>query len=189
MSTGLTSEGEPYDLGEFRWVVAAYIKYLIRARLIDEPNFLTKKDLARWGLDTDVSDPLKKDDLLWRARQIITEEINRRFIPRCGSGGVREGESRFNCSVAFFVDYLHDLPAAIKNAQRKKPIVWADLAHWSDLKYIRDELDKLPHPNRVEVDIVGMDVDIDDVRIMMAIKGAKGARVIACNSRLANCVG
>lgn len=176
MAAGVTSDGQPYDLGEYRYVVAAYIKYLIRARRIDEPDFLSDDELSRWGLEAGVPEILEKADLLWRAKQIISEEINHRFIPRCGSGGIQVNESELNSVVAFFADHLHDLPEAVRRARGEEPVDWSELARWEDLDFLRNELDQLPHPGtRVEIHGITPDIDHTDLAILRTIAKANKA--------------
>lgn len=78
-----------YDLGEFRYATARYVRLLIRARWKCDPGFLRQADLAAWDLDDIGRDRWPAWKLLDQAA-LALGYLNLHFLPRCGSGGVRE---------------------------------------------------------------------------------------------------
>src|SRR5690348_5823804 len=78
-----------FDLGSFRYAVARYVKLLIRARWQCTPGFLAKADLTAWSLQDIVADHWPAWRLLDQAAAALGL-LNTQFLPRCGSGGVRE---------------------------------------------------------------------------------------------------
>src|SRR5829696_5597613 len=78
-----------FDLGAFRHAAARYVKLLIRARWKCDPGFLGQDDLAAWGLADIGRDRWPAWRLLHQAA-LALGHLNVEFLPRCGSGGVRE---------------------------------------------------------------------------------------------------
>jgi excisionase family DNA binding protein len=148
-----------FDLGEFRYTVARYCKLLIRARWKCDPGFLDEADLAAWGLEDIGTDRWSACQLLDQAAAALGH-LNRHFLPRCGSGGVRETdestpEGRLIWVIAGLVPTDGGGPAhnaALLEASRQlrdgKPLDWGALVEWDCLKEIRANLDQLPHPRR-----------------------------------------
>src|SRR4051794_27652403 len=81
-----------FDLGEFRYAVARYVKLLIRARWKADPSFLTQRDLAAWELSDVGKDRQPAWKLMGQAAQALGH-LNDQFLPRCGSGGIKETDS------------------------------------------------------------------------------------------------
>ena len=53
-----------FDLGDFRYATARYVKLLIRARWQSDPGFLSKSDLAAWKLPNVSEDTLSSWQLM-----------------------------------------------------------------------------------------------------------------------------
>ncbi|MFO0881521.1 MAG: hypothetical protein U0840_29835 [Gemmataceae bacterium] len=148
-----------FDLGEFRYSVARYLKLLIRARWRCDPGFLSQKDLADWGLTDLPHDRLPAARLLYLASEALAH-LNRHFLPRCDSGGVQQIDEstpvgRLIDAVAFLVHPAGGAPghnATLVESARwlheGGTLDWAALADWSLLPAIRADLDQLPHPQR-----------------------------------------
>ncbi|WP_417385646.1 hypothetical protein [Gimesia sp.] len=146
-----------FDPGEFRGIVARYIRRLIQARQKSDPVFLSQEELQRWGLDK-IADVSWKDwELLHLAARDLGQ-LNREFLPRCGSGGVEPvGEEtplgRLILNVAFLTpsnggspDHNEDLVDAVTALKVGENIDWEALVDWGKLPSIRDDLDQLPEP-------------------------------------------
>ena len=148
-----------FDLGEFRHIVARYVKFLIRARWKTDAGFLADSDLTRWELNDIQQDTQQAWRLLEMAATTLAT-LNTEFIPRCGSGGVRVNDddtpvSRLVESVAFLVDpegggpaHNQSLIEAAKVLQRGESVDWETIADWKSISAIRDDLDLLPQPKR-----------------------------------------
>lgn len=138
------------ELGLLRWRAAEFIRYMIRARAKAEPGFMTAADYETWELDDLSQVDLTTDRLLDMALRTINE-LNQKYLERCGSGGMRIDKAdplrKLKELIGFFTDYQWALPAAIRSAIAGNPIEWAELASWGDLPAIRAELDKLPRPD------------------------------------------
>ena len=76
-----------FDFGEFRYSVARYVKYLIRARWKWDAEFLSDAQLTRWDLNNIRRDEHQAWQLLEMAAATLAI-LNTKFLPRCGSGGV-----------------------------------------------------------------------------------------------------
>ena len=143
-----------FNLGEFRWTAARYIKRLIRARWKSDPDFLSEEELTAWKLNNIANDTQEA----WQLLQLAAKDIgilNRDFLPREGSGGVAEvGDPIVGgliWSLSFLVptegggpdhnQALFDAAEAIKSG---KNLDWEDLVDWKQLSGIREELDQLP---------------------------------------------
>ncbi len=135
------------ELGRLRSRAAEFVRYMIRARAKVEPEFLSAADYERWELDGLSSNEWDVERLLRMARQLI-QEINEKWLERCGSGGLRvDAEDplrELKELIGFFTNYQWALPNAISSAIAGKPIDWLGLAEWANLPAIRVELDKLP---------------------------------------------
>lgn len=148
-----------FDLGAFRFAVARYVKLLIRARRKHQPGFLSRDELAQWHLADIDSDRLASWRLLEQAAATLGL-LNSEFLPRCGSGGVRETdestpEGRLIHEVVNLAETegggpYHNL--ALLNAaialRRGRAVNWEKLVEWSRLPAIRADLDRLPFPQR-----------------------------------------
>ncbi len=152
-----------YDLGEFRYVVARYVKLLIRARWCCEPRFLSEADLTAWGLADIATDQSKAALLMGQAADTLGH-LNYDYLPRCGSGGVKETDQstpagRLIWAVVDLVpteggDRSHNF-ALVEAAQalaEDKSVNWTTLVEWSTLPAIRADLDLLPHPKKENPD-------------------------------------
>lgn len=146
-----------FDLGEFRYAAARYVKLLIRARWKCEPGFLPSQTLDRWELTNIGRDQLPAWKLMSLAAMALAR-LNTVFIPR-GSGGIpvtsgQSPEERLLDSVGVLVEVDGSPPNndvlldATSRLLAEEPIDWNELARWSDLEAIRDDLDQLPHPQR-----------------------------------------
>jgi len=148
-----------FDLGEFRYSVARYVKYLIRARRKWDAEFLSDAQLTRWELNNIRDDKLQAWQLLEMAAATLAI-LNTEFLPRCGSGGVIVNDDdtpvlRLINSVAFLVPpegggptHNQSLIDAAKVLRRQDAIDWESLADWETLSAVRDDLDLLPHPKQ-----------------------------------------
>jgi hypothetical protein len=144
-----------FNLGEFRDLVALYVKLLIRARWKTDAGFLSDSQLTQWGLKNIQRDKLQAWQLLAKAAYAL-ETLNANFIPRCGSGGIPEEDngtpvSRLVDSVAFLVQPEGGGPAhnqvlvnAADGLRRQEAIDWQSIADWQRINAIRDDLDLLP---------------------------------------------
>ena len=152
-----------FDLGEFRHAAARYVKLLIRARWKCEPKFLSTKALREWGLSNIEKDRFSASQLMRQAADALGE-LNDRFLPRCGSGGVSPTddstpEGRLISELSFLATpeggapyhnrALNDAAAALESG---RPVNWGELVSWQQLPQIREDLNKLPHLERA-VDI------------------------------------
>jgi len=143
------------DPGEFRYTVAKFVKLLIRARWKADSGFLSRDDLERWGLSNIEEEPRTTAQLLGEAAEVLGD-LNKNFIRRCGSGGIKESDEstpagRLVDSVSGLVADCVSGPshniALVKAAQRLsdgKNIDWQTLVEWDMLRQIRDDLDQLP---------------------------------------------
>ncbi|MFO0877907.1 MAG: hypothetical protein U0840_11185 [Gemmataceae bacterium] len=146
-----------FDLGEFRYAVARYLKLLIRARWRCDPGFLSQNALADWGLTDIAHDRLPASRLLYLASEALGH-LNRHFLPRCDSGGVQQIDEstpvgRLIDTVAFLVHPAGGSPchnATLVDSARwlheGGALDWPALADWSLLPTLRADLDQLPHP-------------------------------------------
>lgn len=146
-----------FDLGEFRYAAARYVKLLIRARWRCHPNFLGQEHLAAWGLEDIAHERWPAWKLLDQAG-LALGHLNQHFLPRCGSGGVREtDESTPEGRLIFAVALLAVMDGsglrhngALFNAahhlREGKAVSWDELVDWNLLDAIRADLNQLPHP-------------------------------------------
>lgn len=144
-----------FDESEFRIVAARYIKRLIRARWKTNPDFLTEEELRRWKLDNIADDSHEGWQLLQLATQDLGE-LNRDFIPRCGSGGVepvgdKTPTARLVESLPFFApwegggpDHNRELIDLANKLRDGGSIAWETLFRWQELSQLRNDLDLLP---------------------------------------------
>jgi len=155
-----------FDLGEFRYFAAGYVKLLIRARRKETPAFLPADQLAAWGVDD-------RFDTTWPAWRLLQDAagrlayLNSYFIPRCGSGGVPPADEstpigRLLGELAFLVAdhtggpyHNQALAQAASRLERGEEIDWAELVQWDRLPQIRKDLDQLPHPRRPDAESSG----------------------------------
>lgn len=157
------SEFRPeFDLGNFRYAVAKYVRLLIRARWRDDPGFLDEQALKDWDLLNINNDHIPDNSIPpWRLLEEAAEALgilNDRFIPRCPSGGIRvmsgdTPEIRLMYAIAFLAEcwgggpYLNEaLLEGAKSIREDCAIDWTKLVDWSKLPAIRADLNKLPHP-------------------------------------------
>lgn len=148
-----------FDLGEFRYTLARYVKLLVRARYRCEPGFLNSEELAAWSLEDIDSDTWSAQHLMAQAAYALAD-LNTTFLPRCGSGGVRSTddttpEGRLIHAAVCLVpgegggpDHNGRLRAAARLLAEGKPVDWAGLVAWENLPAIRADLDLLPHPSK-----------------------------------------
>lgn len=144
-----------FDLAQFRYAVARYIKLLIRARWKCEPEFLRLQDLVRWELQKLNEDAYPAWRLLRDAADALAR-LNTEFLSRCGSGGIpitdeSTPEGRLLESVAFLAETsgggpFHNQPLldATESLRSGAEVKWDSLVNWSTLPSIRDDLDQLP---------------------------------------------
>ena len=148
-----------FDLGEFRHAAARYCKHLILARWRAEPDFFDRSGLSRWGLGEIDRETRSPDQLLLLAERDLAF-LNREFLPRCGSGGVRPTDERTPAGRLIaelaFIDQCtgggpgrHSLLLeAVERIRNGGAAHWEEIFDWDRLAAIRDELDRLPHPAR-----------------------------------------
>lgn len=146
-----------FDAGRFRYLVARYIKLLIRARHQAEPGYISSSELASWGLTNIDQERLSTWHLL-RAAADSLAVLNTDYLPVSDSGGIEAMDestplTRLMVEVAFFVEQPGGGPphnqALLDAAARVKtglPVDWPGLAAWDRLEVIRTDLDRLPHP-------------------------------------------
>lgn len=75
-----------FDLGDYRYAVAKYVKLLIRARATAEPDFLSHEQYQRWKLSNIAADAYSIERLLQLAAA-AHDHLWRNFIGPHGSGG------------------------------------------------------------------------------------------------------
>ena len=148
-----------FDPGEFRYTVARYVRFLIRARWKSDGEFLSDSDLTRWELNDIQHDKLQAWQMLAMAADTLAT-LNTKFIQRCGSGGVNINDDdtpvlRLINFVAFLVPpegggpaHNQSLIEAAKVLQRGESVDWETIADWKSISAIRDDLDLLPQPKR-----------------------------------------
>jgi hypothetical protein len=153
-----------FDLGEFRYAVAKFVKLLIRARWRDDPGFMDDQALRDWELLAIKDDRILLNRIAsWRLLNQAAHALgilNTEFLDRCPSGSVMRAdddtpEDRLMGYVAFLAgsnggDPYHnwELLKAAESIQEGKAIDWTKLVEWSNLPAIRADLDKLPHPKK-----------------------------------------
>ena len=131
---------------------------LIRGRWQSEPGFLGEAGLAAWGLLDIGEDNWPASKLLDRAASALGL-LNTQFLPRCGSGGVRETdettpEGRLVSAIAGLAEvgnrggphHNGALLEAARLLREGKDVEWASLVAWDSLGAIRADLDELPTP-------------------------------------------
>lgn len=141
------SSQPPNDGARLRRFGAAMVKYLLRARLQQEPRFLTSEQLHAWGLENIADDQRTVHQLLRMARDHC-EKDRFTYLP-CGSGGIDvwDGDryEEIRMLIGFFIsDFPTGLDTAVGQAKQGRPIDWPNLAEWDDLDRIRELLDQLP---------------------------------------------
>ena len=146
-----------FNFGDFRYAVARYVKLLIRARWKTEPGFFFRKDLMAWGMQDIERDPWPACKLIDQAA-IALGLLNTHFLPRCGSGGVREtDESTPTGRLIYAIVSL--VPTEGGGPSHNGPLLraaqmlrdgndadWSSMVEWASLEAIRTDLDLLPHP-------------------------------------------
>jgi hypothetical protein len=149
-----------FDLGDFRFAAARYVKLLIRARWKCEPSFLSPAQLTAWGLQDIAADPWAAWKLLDQAATALGF-LNRHFLSRCGSGGVRETDESSQAGRLIWAvtglaevgdgggpDHNGALHEAARLLREGRGVDWRALVAWDSLEAIRADLDQLPHPRR-----------------------------------------
>ncbi|MEQ8637414.1 hypothetical protein [Gimesia maris] len=172
-SDGYIASLPQFDLGEFRWTVARYIKRLIQARQKSDPHFFSQEELQRWRLGN-IADASAED---WQLLQLAAQDLgqlNREFLPRCGSGGVEPvGEEtplgRLILNVAFLTssegggpDHNKGLVDASEELKAEERIDWEALVDWGKLPSIRHDLDQLPESRLVQNERAGKSLSVID---------------------------
>ena len=137
-----------FDLGKFRYDVAALAKYLIRARESFDPQFLGNLETYKsWKFS--LTQPNRDDPQeMLRNAVAMVRRIRERLLSMGGSGGVPIDDPLrdFKLAVAGFCDES-SLEHAIAAIRQQKPVDWSTIACWKDLPKIRSVLDSLPHPS------------------------------------------
>jgi hypothetical protein len=146
-----------FDAGQFRYLVARYLKLLIRARYLHDPGFISRSDLAAWDL-SNIGDERQPAWQLVRAAADVLGKLNADYLPVSDSGGIEPLDestplSRVMVEVAFFVVQFGGGPyhnQALLNAasmlREGQQVDWPALAAWDRLGVIRADLSRLPHP-------------------------------------------
>ena len=133
--------------GDLRNAAAGLIKSLIRARALQEPNFLAAEVYDRWGVAVLKSENRTCDFLLTMVAELLakfkTEFYQNQWSISEPDSGEDEGsiENLFE-RVAVFIH--GDLDEAIRVAAKGKKVAWDQLANWDMLASLRNALDKLP---------------------------------------------
>jgi hypothetical protein len=140
-----------FDLGQFRYDAAAFIKLVIRARAKKTPDFLSEAEYQRWGLENIADEPATIEFLLVQAEQQC-EKIWRNYIGPHDSGGVDPDDpiGQLKQDIAFFANWDCRLRDVVEKVQEGKRVRWQSVARWDRLSSIRDGLDRLPEPTTGE---------------------------------------
>lgn len=145
------------ELATFRWAAAGLIKGLIRARAVQEPDFLKWEDYCRWKVE-DCRSETKPCHAILSTVKLLQQKFEDKYIVAIEDNGlsVARPDGSSNLEVHELVDTVGgfifgDLDHAIRVAkQRERNVQWDDLAYWDELPQIRDALDKLPEPKPAE---------------------------------------
>jgi hypothetical protein len=173
-----------FDLGQFRYDAAAFIKLVIMARAKQEPKFLSEAEYRRWGLEKIADDPRTIEFLLAQAEQ-QHGKIWRTYIGPHGSGGADPNDplAELKQDIAFFANWDVKLRDVIDKVRAGKQVKWQDVAHWDRLSAIRDGLDRLPQPTVEASDqdsacpVVIRNEDIGDVDVLGVPKSLMPAQL------------
>lgn len=141
------------ELATFRWAAAGLIKGLIRARAVQEPDFLKWEDYCRWKVE-DCRSETKPCHAILSTVKLLQQKFEDKYIVAIEDNGLSVAHPDGSSNVEIH-DLVHivggfifgDLDDAIRVAkQREGKVQWNDLALWDELPQIRDALDKLPNP-------------------------------------------
>lgn len=156
-----------FNFGDFRRAGARYVKLLIRARCKAERGFRSPQMLRSWKLLNIGEERLEAWQLMNQAADALAD-LNRNYLPRCGSGGVApmSAETPFGRlieALAFLAaeghlvaegipsggpDHNSTLRCAASMLQRGEQVDWDRIVDWNQLPAIRSDLDQLPEPER-----------------------------------------
>lgn len=139
------------ELALLRSAAAGLIKGLIRARAVQEPDFLKPEDYLRWKVEdyrtenrpcAAILSSVKQLQQNFDAKYIVTVEGDGLSVACPDDSSIEEVHELVHMVGAFISG---DLDEAIRVAKKRGCIVeWRELANWDDLKQIRDALDELP---------------------------------------------
>tara|TARA_R110002072_G_scaffold302603_1_gene486683 strand:+ start:145673 stop:146536 length:864 start_codon:yes stop_codon:yes gene_type:complete len=137
--------------GEFRYAAADVLKAMIYARESAEPGFMSKQAYKRWRIDQKLAG-------MWRTVDILSlalakyQNLDERFVGPRSSGGLplyedEIGMLRLKVGLFLIGEPVLVIPETIDRIQQEKAVDWKCLCDWGLLPWIRDQLDKLPHPD------------------------------------------
>lgn len=136
-----------FDLGKFRYLAAALVRYLIRAREGFDRGFLGGPDAyADWEL-RDIGDDKHDPSLLLQLATAANTKIWNVMLEMGGSGGIPFGDplGELKSLVSSFA-VNGTLEQAVQLLDRREQVDWTSLARWDDLPRLRTMLNALPHP-------------------------------------------
>ena len=152
---------QDFDPTDFRRAATRYVKFLILARWMVNPGFLTPADLRSWGLADIDQEPREPWKLMRHAADALAI-LNPGYLSRGDSGGVRPIRpvtpvARLIDALAFLAqveggapEFNQKLLDATATLQRGGTVDWDQLVDWSKLPAIRRDLDLLPEPRGSE---------------------------------------
>jgi hypothetical protein len=145
---------DPYDgvdLGVYRYAVARLLRLLIRARLIQEPEFLTPDDRRRWQHETLQGDSRTIESFLLEVDKANDILYNTVLGPGNSVGiALNDPRAQGKETVISVMTSLWSLSDQwIDKASRGKQIVWDEVIPIDVVREIRDFLDSLPSPSRM----------------------------------------
>lgn len=153
MSNGTAGQIDPYDgmdLGAYRYAVARLVRLLIRARLLQEPEFLGRDDRRRWDEETIEGGSRTIESLLQEVVRANEYLYNNVLGPGI-STGIAPGDPRCQLkeAVVAMMTSLWSLSNEwIDMARNGKRLDWDEIIPIDRVRVIRDGLDSLPHPPR-----------------------------------------
>lgn len=124
---------------------AAMVKFMVRARRRQEPDFIDERQWERWRNTPEPRNEAPIDVLLKHALKIhhrLTKDAELSSL----AVEERDAPSIFELIDAF-ID-VQAVRAAIRAACKGRPINWPGLAQWEELQRIREGLDRLGERTR-----------------------------------------
>jgi hypothetical protein len=137
-------------LGRLRFDAAGLVKGLIRARITQEPRFLSFQDRKRWKVEDASLENRPCARLLMEVRALRERFESKYLSPPPSSIAdptTATSEELFDCVIDLVAVFFQgDFEQAIVRAARREKVDWKNLAAWDSLAEIRDMLDRLPEP-------------------------------------------
>lgn len=159
----VVSTSDPKSLEEFRNAAAGLIKSLLRARIVQEPRFLTPAERRRWKVEDADGETRSCASLLTKVKQ-LNEQFQLRFMTGLDSVPAPDAaaaEEQLECLLGQVAGFIFgDIDVAIEQATRNNPVGWVSLADWSSLATMRDTLDKVTQDRAVESPAKRVSVDV-----------------------------